>query len=593
MRKILLLLFFLGTLTGYAQNELLARNYFDQGEYEKALTIYEKLLRQNPNRLDFFISLVETHQQMEQFVEAEELLLDKLNSNHIFPELFIELGHNYSLQDKDVEAKLYYQKALDYVEIKPTYAYNIGKAFENYSLLDEAVATYEKSMELNPSRNYNIQLARIYGEQGKLGKMFEKYINLLQNNPSYRALAQRNFSFYITEDPSNEANIILRKTLLKRLQDSPEVQYNQMLSWLFIQQKEFKKAFIQEKAIYKRTDEDLQGITQLALIAMAEEDYESAKDIVGFVIENAASPERKLLGHQYLMKILLKTATPTEYEDIEKRYEALFTEYGYGRVTHLLQIDYNHFLAFENGKKTQAISNLKNLTKEKLTAYQAARVKMELADILVFDEKFNQALIYYSQIQNKIKNDVLAQQARFKVAKTSYFKGDFAWAQTQLDVLRKSSSQLIANDAMQLSLMIRDNSLEDTTQTALKKFARADLLALQNKHSQAITVLEDILVNHKGEAIEDEALLRQGEFYEKTGELAKAESNYLKLIEFYSDDILADDAHFRLAKLYENKLQLPEKAKQYYEQILFNFADSIFFVEARKKFRTLRGDAIN
>jgi outer membrane protein assembly factor BamD (BamD/ComL family) len=66
---------------------------------------------------------------------------------------------------------------------------------------------------------------------------------------------------------------------------------------------------------------------------------------------------------------------------------------------------------------------------------------------LVFDEKFNQALIYYSQIQNKIKNDPIAQEARFKVARTSYFKGDFAWAQTQLDILKKSTSQLIANDA--------------------------------------------------------------------------------------------------------------------------------------------------
>ena len=187
----------------------------------------------------------------------------------------------------------------------------------------------------------------------------------------------------------------------------------------------------------------------------------------------------------------------------------------------------------------------------------------------------------------------MAQEARFKVAQTSYFKGDFSWAQVQLDVLRKSASQLIANDAMQLSLMIRDNSLEDSTQTALKKYARADLLMLQNKNTEAITVLEDILTNHKGEKIEDEALLKQGELYERTKQFPKAESNYLKLIELYKEDILADDAHFKLAKLYENELQDPQKAKQLYEQIIFNYADSIYFVEARKKYRTLRGDAIN
>ena len=218
---------------------------------------------------------------------------------------------------------------------------------------------------------------------------------------------------------------------------------------------------------------------------------------------------------------------------------------------------------------------------------------MELADILVFDEKFNQALIYYSQIQKKVQSDVLAQEACFKVAQTSYFKGDFEWAQIQLDVLRKSASQLIANDAMQLSLMIRDNSLEDSTQTALKKYARADLMSFQQKDKDAIDALEDIITNHKGEKIEDEALLKQGELFEKTKQFNKAEANYLKLIEFYNEDILADDAHFRLAKLYEEQLNQPEKAKELYEQIIFNFADSIYFVEARKKFRSLRGDAIN
>jgi len=228
-----------------------------------------------------------------------------------------------------------------------------------------------------------------------------------------------------------------------------------------------------------------------------------------------------------------------------------------------------------------------------LTIYEEARVKMELADILVVDEKFNQALIYYSQIQNKVRNDALAQEARFKVARTSYFKGDFEWAQTQLDVLKKSTSQLIANDAMQLSLMIKDNSLEDSLQTALKKYARADLLELQERHQEAIALLEEILVEHQGESIEDEALLKQGLIYEKIENYEQAERNYLKIVQFFGHDILADDALYYLARLYETKLDDPTKAKAYYEQLLFNHQDSIYFVEARRKFRMLRGDEIN
>ena len=592
MYKIVFFLFFISLTTVSAQKDLIAKNYFEQGEYEKALSLYDKLYKKT-QRFDYFTAVVATHQQLENYKEAELLLKDKLNSQRVSPQLYVELGYNYSLQDNDSLATINYNKAIQYLETNVIYASSIAKVFEKYSLLTQAVKTYELSMEINPEKDFNYQLARLYGEQGNLEKMFSSYLDLIKKNQTFRSIAERNFSLYITEDPLNEANILLRKTLLQKLQNNPNVMYNELLSWLFVQQKDFKKAFAQEKAIYRRMgDGDMGGIIDLAFITIADEDYENATDIVIFLIENATTPEAKIEGHQHLMKINIKTSSKKEYAKIEKQYEKLLDEFGRGRNTYRLQIDYNYFLAFQFQKKEIAISNLKKLSKEPLTPYQEARVKMQLADILVFDEKFNQALIYYSQIQKKVKGNLLAQEARFKVAKTSYYKGDFIWAQVQLDVLKKSASQLIANDAMQLSLMIRDNSLEDSTQTALKLYARADLLALQKKETEAISVLNEILENHKGEKIEDEALLKMGELYEIKNDYIKAEASYLTLIQFYNEDILADDAHYHLAKLYETKLNQPEKAKQYYEQIIFNFADSIYFVDARKKFRILRGDEI-
>ncbi len=593
MRNILFILFLFTVAASYAQSDALAKNYFEQGQFEKSLRIYEKLNKESPYRLDYFMGMVQSNQQLENFTEAERLIKEKLDNGRNFPQLYVELGYNYSLQNQPELASLNYNKAIEAIETNPNFSYNIGSTFEKYSLLEEAVTAYEKAMSLSDKLDFNMQLAQIYGEQGKLEKMFDSYLGLVEKNNAFKGAAQRYFSLYTTEDPSNEANLLLKKTLLQRSQQNPDILYNELLSWLFIQQKEYKKAFIQEKAIYKRIGEDLGGITELAYIAIADEDYEVGREVVNYIIDNSYTPQNKLQGNQILMKMEVKTATPKQYAEVEKKFENLLDEFGRNRETYLLQIDYNHFLAFQNNKKEAAIENLKNLAKQNLTAYQEARVKMELADILVFDEKFNEALIYYSQIQKKVQSDVLAQEARFKVARTSYFKGDFEWAQVQLDVLKKSTSQLMANDAMQLSLLIRDNSLEDSTQTALKKYARADLLAFQDRNSEAIDTLEDILTNHKGEKIEDEALLKQGEIYEKQGKYQQAEANYLKIIEFYNEDILADDAHYRLAKIYEDKLGQPDKAKAQYEAIIFNFADSIYFVDARKKYRALRGDVIN
>jgi len=597
MRFIFLFIAFLFAMPMFGQSEHLAKNYMRQGEYEKALSVYQKLYNRNPNRTNYLLGLVESHQQLEQFDKAEKILLQRIEKKPNNSQLLVELGHHYEVQGNSEKAKIYYDKAVkNFNHNNINAAYTLAQTFEKYNLLDEAAYIYEKGMASNPgaSTSINSQLAKIYGEQGKLEKMFASYLSLLQLQPNYKNIVQRNFNQYITDDSLNEANIIFRKLLIKKLQQNPDIIYNEMLSWLFVQQKDFKKAFVQEKAIYKRKGEGLQGIIGLARIAIGAKDIKSATQILDYILEAPAGNDMKLTAHKIILKAKTDLVDKKEYKAINAQYEEVFQAYGKSNETIGLQIDYAHFLAFNQDEKQTAIDFLKRLLdEEKLSRFQSSRAKMKIADILVLDQKFNQALIYYTQVQNALKNNFLAQDARFKVAKTSYYKGDFAWAQTQLNVLKSSTSQLIANDAMELSLIISDNSLEDSTQTALKIFAKGDLLAFQNKNQEAITKYQEILVNHKGEKIEDETFLRQAKLFEKEKQFEKAKVNYLKIIEFYPDDILVDDAYYWLAELYVNVLGEPEKAKELYEKLIFNHADSIYFVDSRKKYRMLRGDAIN
>ncbi len=576
----------------FAQTEQLAKNFFDQGEYKKALKVYERLYEQNPTNPVIFNGLVSSHQQLEEFEEAEKLLVERMNRSANNPSILIELGHNFELQENQQRAEQFYEEALQSIEGRPNYAYAIARGFEQYNLLDYAAKAYERAMEMNTDRNFNLQLARIYGEQGKIEEMFSNYLDLIEDDMKFYGLANREFNRYITEDAQAEPNIILRKLLLKKLQENPILLYNEMLSWLFIQQKDFSKAFAQERAIYKRGENNLQGILNLAFVAKEAKDYQSAKEIITYAIEESPSPIFNLQARHFLVNLELEIANPADYEELETEFRALIAEYPQSEGTISLKIDYANFLAFQLDRKEEAIEILKATAETVNSDFEIARIKMALADILVVQEKFNEALIYYSQIQNLIKNDVMAQNARFKVAKTSYYKGDFEWATTQHDLLKSSTSQLIANDALELSLLISDNSLEDSTQTALKKYAKADLLSFQKRNPEAIQALDSILINHKGEKIEDEALFSQARLYEEERDFKKAERNYLAIINSFGEDILADNAHYYLAELYANELQDPEKAKGFYEQIIFNFADSIYFVEARKKYRLLRGDTI-
>ncbi|NHF60633.1 tetratricopeptide repeat protein [Flavobacteriaceae bacterium TP-CH-4] len=594
MRTTFSFLLFLLLTAVSSQEDFLAKQYFNDGAFEKAVVFYEKLVLKNPRRTDYGEGLIACYQQLERYGDAEKYLLKQLENPRAYPTFYVELGYNHTLQNEDDKAREYYEKALARIEENPNYGYGIGFRFQKYALLDWALSAYSKAMELNPELDYNYQMAKIYGEQGDVEKMYRSYLTLISEGKTSKSNVLRSIDDFISSDPENGNNLTLKKVLLENAQRNPDILWNELLSWLFVQQKQFRSAFRQEKAIYKRMDgSSMQRLEGLGELTLEENDYEIAQEIFEYIVENTADKNTRLNAQLNLIDLQLLDANAKTINAVQQQYEELMEIYGYDSQTLQLQVAFANFLTFKKDTPAEAIDILKKSLELPLNQRGKAFIKLALGDILVYDQKFNEALIYFSQIQKGLKNDVLGQDARFKVAQTSFYKGDFDWALTQLKVLRGSTSQLIANDAMQLSLLISDNSLEDSTQTALKKYARADLLGYQNKTREAIDTLDDILQNHKGEKIEDDALLKQGELLENLKEYEAAEFNYLKITEFYADGILADDAHFALGELYRKILKQPEKAKSQYEKIIYNHQDSYYFPQARKNFRMLRGDSIN
>lgn len=595
MKKLLaILLTLLGLHFGTAQNsEVLADSYYKKGEYKKALLIYKNLHKEKPYSYKYIYKIIDTHQQLEQFDEAETIIIERLDKRRN-PTMLVELGYNFQLKDSLNRANALYDEAVAYIDQNPNYIYSIAKKFEDHSLLDQAIQVYNKGKLLTPDKNYSIQLARIYGDQGNIEKMFENYIDYIAYRPNYLNNIKRAISEFISENKDNESNVYLRRLLLKKIQQEPSPYWYELLSWLYVQEKAYNKSFIQEKALYKRNPESLDRIIELAVTALNDSDDDSAKDIFSYVLETTQDASTALTAHQYILEIDTQNAdSEKEFNRISTTYNTLFDNYGKSELTLSLQLAYGEFLAFHQKDTERATAFLRESMKLNISEFQEAKVKLLLADILVLQERFNEALIFYSQIQLGLKNSTISQEARFKVAKTSYYKGDFDWAESQLKILKSSTSQLIANDALDLKLLISDNKFEDSLQTALKLYAKADLYAFQNKTDEAIALLNKVLEEHQGESITDQALFRQAKLYENKKQYSKAEANYLLIIKDWKEDILADDAHYHLAELYNTHLAKPEDAKQLYEKIIFEFEDSIYFIEARKKFRMLRGDSIN
>ena len=591
MRKILIIFICCFSLHIKAQEASLAFLYFRNGEYEKAVSIYKVLHEKNPLNTSYFNQLIDSYQQLENFEEVKNLINKQLVKIPNQYNLLVDLGYNYQLEHQQDSATFYYEKAINAIAKSKNQGYLIGRTFQKNHLLDYALLAFKKAMEINPSANYNIQIAAIYGEKADIENMFKTYLNLIEANINYLPTAKTYIGRYITDDSENEANNFLRKLLIQRMQNNPQNSWNELLSWLYMQQKDYSKAFVQEKALHKRNLSGLKGIIELGQITFEDTYYEDSQNCFNYVLENTDNLEEKLIAKLYLLQISIETEAAIN--NTELQFQQLFNEYGKNKNTLGIQLLYAEFLSFKKNEPEKAITLLKEAQKLSLDEFEKGNIKTKLADVLVYSSKFNTALIYYTQVQNDLKNHTIGQTARFKIAQTSYFKGDFDWAQSQLKVLKNSTSQLIANDALDLNLLITDNVVKDSLKIALKKYAVADLLAFQNKDSQAIDTLQIVLNNFKGHPIEDETLFKQAKLFEKINEFTKAENNYLQIITINKDDILADDAVYSIAELYLNKLNSIEKAKEYFQKIIFDYPSSIYLVDARKKYRKLRGDEIN
>ena len=589
MKKVILILIVLFTFPVFAQNEQLAQNYFDKGDFEKALISFEDLLKSQPGNAFYFQKQIECLQQLSQFDKAEKGIQDRLDK-YKQPNLIIELGFNFQLKKDQEKAQKNYEKALEKIKDNVSNVYQIAATFEKRVLLDYALRAYQMAIEIEPKMNFNIQMAILHGQMGNTDLMIETFLNEAVTNPQNSPMIQSQLSYFMNDNSSETFVLSLKKALLTRAQKDQNIFWNQYLSWFFVQQKEYGKAFIQEKAIYKREPESLSNIVNLSQMAIEEHEPETAKEILTFVLENTQDTDLKIKANVLLMNMKIENATEKDYPILTSEIEILVKQFGVSPYSLSLQILQAHFTAFYLKNPEQGKAILKTALALPLNKYQQADLKMELADIFLFEEKFNQASIYYSQIEEDLKSDEVGHEASLKAAKTSYFKTDFEWALKQFKALKSASTQLIANDALELFLLINDNTVADSTQVALKKFARGDYLLYQNKTQEALAQFQAILKENKGNEIESVTLFRLGKTHEKLGDFASALVQYQEIIDRHSEGIYIDEALYFSAEIYKKQLKDIEKAKALYEKILFKHEDSIYFIDARKKYRQLRGD---
>jgi tetratricopeptide (TPR) repeat protein len=599
-RTVCCLFFVLVTAFGAAAQDVnpnLANQYFNNGEYEKAAVMYEALAEKEERNDFFFNRYIDCLLNLQNYEAAEKAIKKQLRRNADNPQLYLTYGTLFERQGKLEESKVQYQKAIERVAIDFVAVDRLARAFRDMNKYDFAIQTYERSAKLSgePYR-FSFNLGDLYRRKGDTKKMVEKYLDAIEHDGSRVQNIQTHLARSLSPDEYTE----LQGQIYARLQKQESPELIELLAWSFVQRKDYRGALRQYRALDKRLDEQGQRVYRLASDAFKAKDYDTAIAAYEYIINEKGQTNpyffesKRLVMNMRRLKITeAYNYTTADLRTLEKEYEAFLSQYGSGKLTADIVLELADLEAIYINDLPKAIRLLDGLRQSPgLDVNVQARTKINLADYYLMNGDIWESTLLYSQVDKDFKEAEIGQEARFKNARLAYFNGDFQWSRAQFDALKASTSKLISNDAIDLSVFIMDNLNLDTTAAAVSLYSAAELLVFQNKFEDAFKKLDTLRSNFPDHSLQDDILYLEAQVHEKKRDYASAIERYEKIVEKHVEDIRADNALYAMAQIYENKLIDLEKAKNLYEKIFTDFSGSIFAVDARKRFRILRGDKV-
>ena len=601
----LMLCLTLCAVKGYAQTKSLdeivetnrleeAQKYVSAKKYDSALTIYKSLYEESgvPMYAPYFNTLIAA----KKYKDAEKLVNTRLaNANLSYiPE--IDLGRVYKLEGKDGKATEQWESVLKKINGDDMVTQRVAKAFVDAEVPLFAARVYERAMQLlgNPYV-YALPLSDIYAKSGQIDKAMDV---VLSGNPGQYITVENiktMFLQWMGNDP--EKLKIAQKYLLSRINAQPDNSYLvDLLTWIYTQKNDWDGALLQMEALDERNKETGKRLMDFAHTAVVAGQYEAANKAYDEVIAKGAA--QPLYGAAKSEKInaefsKLKNSFAVKPEDISRlmaEYAGLFAEFPRTYAT-MVAGDYAMVAAQYADSVDKAIEILQRAIKHPdIRKLDAGILKLQLGDYYALNGKLWDASLTYSQVDKDFRLDMLSEDARFRIAKLNYYRGDFDWAQSMLTVLKRSTSELIANDALFLSVEITEN-VEDSNFYPLSRFAHADLLLFQNKDKQAEALLDSIAAAFPKHPLMDDILMQHARIAEKHHEFERALGYLTDIYKKYGQDVLADDAVFRMAEIYEHELKNKDKAKEYYEQLIIDYPGSTFVQSARLRLKEMNAAA--
>lgn len=573
---------------------VLASRYYQDKEYSKAAELYSQLYDQTKAETYFNIYL-DCLIGIPDYARAEKEIRKGIRGSSADAYWYVQWGFLKKAMGQPDEAKKMYDKALDALSDNPIVFSNLANQFINRREFEYAEKVYLKARGNNPGL-YNYELARVYYYMRNYRKMLNEYLAWMDQKEENIEIVKSNLSAVLQMDNDNEISKQLMSDVLERIQANPEkANYTRLLIWLFIQDKNFTAAIRQAIALDRRTGDENANIFNLANVAASNKNYDEAEKAFDYLIAKGKRDvfylpsSLQLMRMQYERFVSGDLQPAAEAAALKVKFDEALARLGVSPGTSGLLCDEAHLLAFYLDQPDAAIKLLTDgLALPGLNLQQISALKAELSDVYVYAGKFWDAIISYSQVIESNKANSLGDDVKLRKAKLGYYMGNFKWAKAQLDVLRASTSKLIANDAMYLSLFLDENMEGDSVSQPLRIFSRADWQLFRNNYPEALAELDSISRLYPYNSLEDDVDFRKAGIYEKQGKYEQAAALLDSVVTNFGSGTLADDALFQMAGIYQNKLNRPKDAMDLYKKMLTDYPGSVYVIDSRNEYRKIQ-----
>lgn len=620
MKKTVIFLFIIVySLNIFAQkdaDERLAIQYYQNKEYEKAAALFKKF---NDKRADSYIYFYyyQTLLELKQYKELERVVKRQQQTYPTSQRYKIDLAYVYEREGNADKANKEYQRCLNEMPAKENSVKELYNAYLVRGQRSFALEALQKGRKvLKNDKLFSKEITAIYKQLNQSDKIIEEALSLVADNDvAYLDDAESIIQDLLADDADQQNYLSLKSILQRNTQKEPNNNcYMYLLYWMYLVHKDYDDALILAKSMDKRYKEDGERVYKLALAMEDSRDFNSAIEALQYVVNKGekynyyTSAKFEILNVKYRKVTSTYPVRMVEVMSLESEFAKLINEYGLHSGTSDWIRKYAHLLAFYVNKPEPAMAILNEaMIAAGRDAREKALYKIDLADIQLYTGDVWEATLNYSQVEKDLPNDTIGHLAKYKNAKLSFYIGEFDWAKNQLDVLSAATSKLIANDALYFSLIISDNEEEedddneDTTEVSLfstprlsnqplRYFAKADFLMFQNKDDEAMKMLDSVILVSPLDKLVDDVYYQKAKLLIKKNDYLGAEALYQKILSNYPYEVLADDAAYSLAELYEYYLKDNQKAMDSYQKLMMDYPNSVYVVDARKHYRNLRGD---